>query len=58
MDEVIETLGATSLLGIAIAFLSGLFMRYKRKPLLKIHKITGYAALAVAIGHGMLSMLD
>jgi hypothetical protein len=58
MDEVIEVFGVMSLLGLAIAFLSGLFMRYMRSPLLKIHKIVGYVVFAVAICHGMLSMLD
>jgi hypothetical protein len=58
MDEVMEVLGVASLLMLAIAFLTGILMKHRRADLLKVHKIVGYVVFAVAICHGMLSMLD
>jgi cell shape-determining protein MreD len=58
MDEVMEVLGITSLVLLAVAFLTGLLMKRRRADLMKIHRIVGYIVLAVAICHGMLSMLD
>jgi hypothetical protein len=58
MDDVMEVLGVASLVLLAITFLTGILMRHRRADLLKIHKIVGYVVFAVAICHGMLSMLD
>jgi hypothetical protein len=57
MDEMIEILGTISLIVIAVVCVSGVLMKYKRKPLFKIHRLTGYIALALAVCHGVLAAL-
>jgi hypothetical protein len=58
MDEIIEVLGIISLVVIVFTVFSGLVMKYKRNPLLKIHRFAGYIALALSIGHGILAIFS
>lgn len=58
MDEIMEMCGVTSLIVLAVAVLSGLLMKRRRAELVKIHRVVGFVALAVAICHGMLALLD
>jgi hypothetical protein len=58
MDEVMEMLRVTSLVVLAVAVLSGLLMKRWRAELAKTHRVVGSFALAVAVCHGTLSMLD
>ncbi len=55
---MVEVLGIISLIVIGIAFFSGLFMKYKRRWLFKIHRVISFIAFALAIGHGVLAMID
>lgn len=57
MDEMVEILGVISLIVIGVVCASGVFMKYKRKPLFKIHRLAGYVALALAVCHGVLAAL-
>jgi hypothetical protein len=58
MDEVIEMLGTISLIAIAVVCASGVLMKHRRKPLFKIHRLTGYVAVALAVCHGVLAALS
>lgn len=58
MDEIVEVLGIISWIVIVFTVFSGLLMKYKRKPLFKIHRLAGYVALALAACHGVLAALS
>jgi hypothetical protein len=58
MGEMVEVFGAISLTVIGAAFFSGLFMKYRRKTLFKIHRAIGYIAFGLAICHSILAMID
>jgi hypothetical protein len=53
MDEMVEILGILSLFVFVFTVFSGFAMKYKRDPLFKIHRVAGYAALALAAAHGI-----
>jgi len=58
MDELVEILGTTSLIVMTVVCISGVLMKYERKSLLRIHRPTGYVALAIAVCHGVLAALS
>jgi hypothetical protein len=58
MDDMVEILGITSGIVIVLTVFSGYIMKYGRKHLLNIHKLAGYAALALASFHGILAMFS
>jgi hypothetical protein len=58
MDDMIEVLGILSGIVIVFTVFSGFAMKYKRNRPLKIHWFAGYAALALALGHGILAIFS
>jgi hypothetical protein len=58
MDEMVEILGIVSLFVFVFTVFSGFAMKYKRDSMFKIHRFTGYAALALAAVHGILAIFS
>lgn len=58
MDDIAEMLGLVSLIVMAAAVATGVFMRYRRVLFGKIHRVIGFITLALAIFHGLTMMLD
>ena len=58
MDEIVEVLGIISLIVMIVAFFSGLFMKYKRNSLYKIHRFIGYVVFALALAHGVAALVS
>jgi cytochrome bd-type quinol oxidase subunit 1 len=59
MDEIAEILGKMSLIVVVVAVATGVLMRHKRAALYKkIHRVVGFAVLALAVCHGLAIMLD
>jgi hypothetical protein len=51
-------LGIISLVVMVFTVFSGLVMKYKRNPMYKIHRFTGYGVFALAICHGVLAIFS
>ncbi|MEI7836206.1 MAG: hypothetical protein WCK05_07320 [Planctomycetota bacterium] len=58
MDEIAEITGKISLVVVAVAVVTGILMKRKRVSLRRIHRVLGFIALALAVGHGLTIMLD
>ncbi|MCY2924009.1 MAG: hypothetical protein NT031_00970 [Planctomycetota bacterium] len=58
MDEIAEITGKISLVVVAVAVVTGVLTKRNRVSLRRIHRVLGFVALALAVGHGLTIMLD
>jgi Mg2+ and Co2+ transporter CorA len=58
MDEIMETLGILNMIVLPAVFATGLWMKYKRALFYKVHRISGYVAIGMAMVHGILALID